>query len=73
MDSPVYTPFASQTSRTSPAQLAFAIIHLLVACHLLAFGRRTWRLTCAISLGLAAELVTLAVAVNIMYVYLSSL
>ena len=62
----VYLPFASLSSRTSAPLVVLAVIHFVIGIHLVVCGRRFWRITCAICLGLAAEWAACAITMNVM-------
>ncbi|KAK9896378.1 hypothetical protein P389DRAFT_196470 [Cystobasidium minutum MCA 4210] len=59
-----YVPFSSATSRTAAVNIAFSAVSLLVGGVLCLCGRRAWRITCAIAVGLAFELIAAAVVFN---------
>jgi hypothetical protein len=70
MDAPTvsaepYLAFATLASRTNGVLLAFAIIHLSLAVFFLLCTRRFWRISCALALGLAVELLVFALSINV--------
>lgn len=64
--SSVYIPYLAASSRAAGVNVAYAATYLILGIGLAFLGRRAWRLTCAIALGLAVQLVTSAVTFNVM-------
>lgn len=60
-----YVPFDTLDHRHNAILIVLAGIHLLVGAYLAVFGRRFWRITCALALGLAAELLSFSLVVNL--------
>jgi hypothetical protein len=59
-----YIPFAAATSRIAAVNIAFSAIFLFVGAGLCFFGRRLWRLTCALAFALGLELIAAGIVFN---------